>query len=362
MAEEQQNQEQQRSSVDRVNDLINKAQSARKNYKRARAAYNAFKAGRAGMAAVQAGVATQGGVAAGGGAAATSPAWGTAAVVILIIILVIIVFIIVFAGGQNVKAGTPQDCTTIGGTCSSSTTCADIPETDPDTTGAICSDAAKSTCCVPPPPPLPAGCTQYASDPKAGLKTVFNVEATNGSTTDYTKLLGYLCDAARAPNFIGLLTNGGRVLKVYLNNTSNTDGVCSGYSPFDTNTVYFGPWTCGASQRNMEHFVLHEFGHVIYYRNDFLAIRYPLGILRRTNISCYDSAGYLITYSLSGSCSVSDDAGRIKRESFAESMAEYIIPLFTSAGRCSRVISNFPVTCDNTYAWFKTNVFGGYTY
>lgn len=335
------------SYVDRANEAYKNTLRLKKAYKKARrlrTAANVVRGVRAGVATTQT-------------AAATWEIWVPALIIGLIVFLVVITVIIVFIGGQNVKAVTPQDCADIGGTCSSQATCSDVPNSQPDTT-VTCSDAAKPTCCLPP-VELPANCSTYASDPLAGLKNIFNINVSGGNTTDYTKLLRYLCDAARAPNFTPLLTNGGRVLKVYLNDMSNTRGACSGHAPLDTNTVYFGPWTCGASERSMKHLVLHEFGHVIYYRNDTLTMRYPYRLLTRTDSSCY-SAGYLITYPNSGSCASSDVSPL--RESFAESIAEYIIPISTSAGYCSRVISNFPVTCDNTYAWFKDNAFLGYTY
>lgn len=147
MDDNQDNQEQRKSSVDRVNDLINKGQSVRKNAQRLKNAYRGIKAARTAATAARTGaMALQGTAAAGEAAVATSPVWGTAAVIILIILLIIVVFVIVFAGAQSVKGGTPQDCIAIGGTCGTTCQSPNIL----DTSGASCSASLgqNQVCCV----------------------------------------------------------------------------------------------------------------------------------------------------------------------------------------------------------------------
>lgn len=138
---EQQDQQQQASSVDRVNQVYDNALRLRRAYKKVkglRTAVNAFRAARAGATALQ-------------GAAATSPAWGTAAAIIILIILIISVFIIVFGGGDMAKSGAienevsyecPVDCQ------ATACTGTDIPDTN-----ATCSSAPTDVCCIPEPPP-----------------------------------------------------------------------------------------------------------------------------------------------------------------------------------------------------------------
>lgn len=155
MDRQQENNDRQKSSVDRVNQIYDNALRLRRTYKKTRGlrtAVNAFRAARAGTTVAQ-----------GAGAVAGGISGGTAAAIIflilLIIFLIIMIFVVIFGGNQNVNAGTPPECTTVGGTCSSQTTCSDVSNSQPDTTGATCTDATTPTCCVPlPPPPSGTGC------------------------------------------------------------------------------------------------------------------------------------------------------------------------------------------------------------
>ncbi|HYM65521.1 MAG TPA: hypothetical protein VES68_03505 [Candidatus Sulfotelmatobacter sp.] len=151
--ENEQERSRQRSSVDRVNDLIDKAKQAR-NIKKG---YKAFKTARKGHAAIEAGGALLEGGETVGGAVIGGAGIGTAGAVLLIILfiigLIIIIFIVIFGGVQNTRAGVAA-CETLGGTCA--TSCQ--PPDTLDTTGASCSASlagVPQVCCISPQAPPP---------------------------------------------------------------------------------------------------------------------------------------------------------------------------------------------------------------
>lgn len=86
--EQDEQREQQKSSVDRANDLINKGQSVRNKYKKAKGIYRTIRAARTAAVAGQ-------GVTA---AAATSEVWVPVLVILLLLLLVVVIIVTIFSG------------------------------------------------------------------------------------------------------------------------------------------------------------------------------------------------------------------------------------------------------------------------
>jgi hypothetical protein len=117
VAEEQQNQ--QNSSVDRVNNLINKGRSTYNNAKRAKKIYKGVKTARGALAAGQAAGASGSAVA---GAAATSEVWvPVLAIVGLILLVVVVVVVIILMIFSNNPTPTCASLTASSDTTSAST-------------------------------------------------------------------------------------------------------------------------------------------------------------------------------------------------------------------------------------------------
>lgn len=394
----EQNQEQQRSSVDRVNDLINKSKSTYKNAKRAK---RGLQAGR-----VAAQVGRQAAIAAGQAATSTAGAWGPVAAIIIVLIVIIILFSVIIAVilGEPTNAVTPPDCVAdLGGTCYASTlgcpsdsdqdqsgarclalsnhdttqktccikkkTCAELsgtcesgpttcadPKTVPYTTATCTDDPLKPLCCA----PLTPDCAQYVSDPVTGLKNIFNIVPSGGSGSEYSTLFRIFCDAGKSSGYTAALKSGGNTLRVALNSPRNS---CSAYTPRGQDIIYLGPWTCGVGYSGLAHWILHESGHVIGYRSR-AGQAYPYSQLVGQDDACYSSAGFMISYSYPASSGVCSNGQSPSGESFAESISNYITykTARSSNPGCAVAINDFPTRCYDTYLWFKSSVFSGYNY
>lgn len=244
----QEEQKQRESSIDRVNSVIdggrnlyNKAQTAKKIYNTIKTARTAATAAQAGIEAAEAGIASaEAGGAVISGAAATSEVWVPA---LIILIGAVVFFIIIAAVITNVTGtssskdngaqanltttctGTcstdstcktvskssipdangatcqadsngnsqtccvqPQTCESIGGRCSATANCSDIPGTKPDTTGAICKDATTPICCVQPnkQPPIHFFCQYDPSYSNCSVTYFSNGACSNNSCNGNT--------------------------------------------------------------------------------------------------------------------------------------------------------------------------------
>ncbi len=373
-----QNQEQQKSSVDRVNDLINKGRSTYNNLKGGKKGYNAIKTARVarvGATAAQgAATAAGGATATAGGTAAvgTSPAWIVPALIMLLISLLIILIVIIFGGAQNTNAGTPPTCTSISGTCQAAgTTCAS--PNAPDTTGATCSAAATPLCCAPPPPSDTITCTQDpATNPAYCLKEVYNVIVSGESNNNNLYTIYSIFASTKSDKYRQLLRTGGQTLYIYV---PYCTGSC--ISLASTNSILLnGFFSLGLPYSSQQRLLIHESGHVICNRNGQLCNQFSNTTLAsQDGTACYQynssnctgsfRAGYFVkSYSLRYFC-YNPPPGQCweidaHNESFAEAIAGYLFRSIGISGyRCQITISDYPSQCANTYEWVKTNIYGG---
>lgn len=373
MDRQQENDNQQKSSVDRVNQVYDNALRLRRAYKKTkglRTAVNAFRAARAGATVAQ-----------GAGAVAGGISGGTAAAIIflilLIIFLIIMIFVVIFGGNQNVNAGTPPECTTIGGTCG--TTCQSPNVLD--TSGASCSASLTGetqVCCVPPPPPdTGTAPTCDTNNPVKSLKDNFNIAVTGTSNnTLLSKICFAFAYASKSSGYLSKLIATGNTL--YINAVSDTK--CWAFTPDQNHITLHNGGCASLSQTSITYLLIHESGHVIADRNPRLYQNYPHSSLAQSDTTCWQyssttctgslRAGYFLkSYPLRyyctgwGGCVTQINA---RSESFAESVVDYLTS--TSywktgmAGLCARTISSFSSTCSNTFSWLKNNVYGGYTF
>lgn len=307
-----------------------------------------------GKMAVRAGA--QAAVAAGQTLVSTAPAWGIPALILFIIIIVVI---IIFGGGQNVKAGNPQDCTTIGGTCSSQPTCSDVPDSQPDTTS-ICSDTSKPTCCV---AKSILDCTpaNAAKSLKDGLNIVVTGAANNDQISTICKIYSKVIVS---PLYKQLLTCGGNQLTIALVNTSGSISL-GGPNLIQLN----GFFASGKNDASRENLLIHESGHVMKNRNCLrVSQQYEndYSNLVSSDGACYN-LGYVRSYPLrlgTFRCNPGLITGITSTsESFAEQIADYVTyKYFTNPTgfRCSQSLQSvYMSVCSNTYTWVRSNIFGG---
>lgn len=338
------------SYVDRANEAYKNALRLKKAYKKARrlrTAANVVRGVRAGVATIQT-------------AAATWEIWVPALIIGLIVFLIITTVVIIFGGTQqNVNAGTPQDCATIGGTCSSQTTCSDVPDSQPDATS-ICSDTSKPTCCM---PKSILDCTpaNAAMSLKNSLNIVVTGAANNNQISTICKIYSKV---VVSPLYKQLLTCGGNQLTIALVNTSG--GISLGGPNLIQLNGFFASDKNYASQENL---LIHESGHVMKKRNCLrVSQQYENAYsnLVSSNGACY-SLGYVKSYPLrlgTFPCNPGLITGiNSTSESFAEQIADYVTyKYFTNPTgfRCSQSLQSVYVSvCSNTYAWVKNNIFGG---
>lgn len=341
-----------KSGVDRANELINRARQARKLQKGLKGANQSLRAARAARTAATA-VQT---------AAATSEIWIPALIIGVIIFLIIVVIVIIFGGAKQEEiAPTSQDCTAIGGTCSSQTTCSDVPNSQPDAT-TTCTDSAKPTCCVPPPAPTETcglSCDDLNINPALCLKQNFNVVVNNGTNQQKIDVYKMLAYASKSCEYKRLLMKGGETLTIRMNDYGVV--ACAGYTPTE-NLIRLGP--CSISYSARKYLLIHESGHIIKDRNPGLYQRYPLTTLRTQDARCYSPDGFLISYPLRVSCSYSTTAYTKRSEGFAEGIADYsnYMSYNPTGTYCAVALTRFPTQCPKTYNWFNINIFAGYEY
>ena len=372
MGEDERNQEEQKKSgIDNAHDLVDNARTtqrgARNLYKGARKLNKVLKAARAARTAA-AGV--QAGAAAVEGAVATAPVWGTAAVVALII-LIIVLFIIVFSGGDThepIGPGALPECATIGGACSSQTTCSDVPNGQPDST-ATCTDSTKPTCCVPPPPSTGTLCQDLTpANPATALLQDWNVVVRGTSNiANLTTIYKIFC-STNSSNYKRLLKRGGNTL--YIDVPYCTSDCISGASI--NNIRLNGFFSLGLPFNSQRKLLIHESGHVICRRNGTLCNQFSETTLARLDgTACYQynsssclgyfrGGNFLKSYSLRYYCQKCWGGITAHNESFAEAIANYLFTRSGSTGhRCSITIYDVQSQCKNTNNWVKTNIYDG---
>lgn len=324
------------SYVDRANEAYKNALRLKKAYKKARrlrTAANVVRGVRAGVATIQT-------------AAATWEIWVPALIIGLIVFLIITTVVIIFGGTQqNVNAGTPQDCATIGGTCSSQTTCSDVPDSQPDATS-ICSDTSKPTCCSP-----KSSLTCDPDNPALSLSQNFNVTA---ATTDKSQLLeicAILAIPSQSSSYQNLLKRAGPTRIDFNNNpcgaTVHADGSITLKSFFTGCNAFTRKWI-----------LIHETGHVLAINYGGLWDRFfaSSGAYYPHDPTCYTVYGgsyYLRTYP----AAAVGGGGGGKAESFAESLLAYVLPSYASGKGL-----NYQSSCPVGFSWEKSNIFGDYVF
>lgn len=134
-----------------------------------------------------------------------------------------------------------------------------------------------------------------------------------------------------------------------------TSGGCAGRTSGDD----FRIGDC--SNHSLPYFYVHEMGHVIRNNHDSLRVYFEnsLSALIKADKNCY-SGQFLKTYLLRSGVDP-------KSESFAEAIALYYLGgkkglLDPSRGFFGQPINNFQSECPATYAWVKSNIFGGYDF
>ncbi len=385
--------ERQESSSERVNDLIDKGGSTYENAKRVKrggkAAGKAVSQGGKMAARASAAAARAAAQAWAQVAAATSETW----ISILLIAVGVILFLFIITGvisflfddqktaglcsgscritclssetqdtngvcspsptGENQVcciSTTKLACSDVAGQCVSGPTC---PSGTEENT-ATCNDSAASLCCT------PISDDTCDTDPDTYLKRNFNA-VVMGTTrlSDKTYVCNTLVHNSKAANYKRLLTNGG-TLTIRLND-SGID-YCGGLAE-GANLIRLGP--CNAPLINKMYLLTHESGHMISKRNSTFFNRYTWTLLRSQDSSCYSRDGFLISYPLRYYCNGVDYRRYVdaRKESWAESIATYIYySSYIPRGFCAVPLTRFPTQCDNTYAWFENNFFGGYNF
>ena len=387
--------EQQQSSSERVNDLIDKGQSVYENAKRVKrggkvagkvASRGGRLAARASAAAVRA--AAQAGTEV---AAATSETW----IPILLIIFAVLLFLAILTGAITILFDDHEvDTNLCSGVCR--TRCLSSETEDPSgTCSPMSTTGVDRVCCIPssdlecirdvggfchPGPDCPSGtiesratcnnagtqCCITASDdtcdtdPDKYLRQNFNVVVT-GTTrlSDKSYVCNTLVHNSKAASYKSLLTNGG-TLTIRLNDPGIQ--YCGGRVE-SINLARLG--TCNLPLINKMYLLTHESGHIIARRNPGLRNRYPWTLLRGQDSSCYSRPdGFLVSYPLRYICHGERYTGIDPRgESWAESIATYIYySSYAPSGYCSVPLTSFPTQCNDTYAWFENNLFGGYNF
>nr|MBI5455740.1 hypothetical protein [Candidatus Levybacteria bacterium] len=407
MDRQQENNDQQKSSVDRVNDLINKGQSARKNYKRGRAAGQAGKM--AGRMAVQAG--RQVVVAAGEAIVSTAPVWGIPALILLIIIIVVI---IIFGGGQNTTGVVEGDCggistSSLDATPANPTTltavnCKNVQPpltykwTSSDTAGNLSNPTGETTIYTPSSATIKdvtivlticnatnalecstdsviingttlSNCTlDYTQYPAECLKQVFNVVVKNESNKSRLITIYKIFASTNSDTYKNLLRKGGNVLYIDVPYcTSDCISVTSA-----NNIKLSGFFSSGLSYNSQRYLLIHESGHVITGRNRQLSDSFDNN--RYANMdgtACYQYNSTYCTKSFRGGNFVRSYSLRYycdrtcwtdisaQHEAFAEAIANYAVGTRNTYYRCSIPILDVKSQCPNTNAWIKNNIYGG---
>lgn len=370
MAQEENQQEQSRqdqpSSVDRANEVYRNTLKLRRTYKKVkglRTTVNAFRAARAGVAAVQTGGAAL------EGAAATSPIWAPASVIGLIILIIVVTLIILFGGGQNVNAGTPDACASIGGYCNTgSCTSPDLM----DTSGASCSASLTGQpqiCCIP--PSTSTGCsappTCASGDYLSCLKNQFGITMKGTySSNDLNIVFNGFAVGFKYPIFLTWFKSVRPTVTI------------SPYSTCPSNLWCDGAWatvTAGAqmtlyqkflsaSSRYQRVVLVHEAAHMAMQAsstaNNTQYTLYANAYTNRLNRSCYSSLGILKTYPANLIPLSQLTYDRKVHESWADSVADSVLcPANTtcpSNGGGGTSIYDFPGTCSYIYNYVKTSL------
>lgn len=310
MVGNQDNQEQQgqpNSSVDRVNQVYDNALRLRRAYKKVkglRTAVNAFRAARAGATALQ-------------GAAATSPAWGTAAIIGLIILIIVVTLIIIF--GSEGSATNPEGCYTIA-----------APDTNPA--------------------PVSATVDDY-----------FTISGgTSGQKDAIRTITMYSLKYPKLPPLLRVGTKG----KIRIKISSAQDNGGGGWLTTDRTTgiiTVYQKYFSG-SKYTQNFYINHEIGHIVYNRNAGLTDGF-YGASHPYDTKCYDSEGYIKTFPTSLH---RNEVSAPEHESFAEAYADTIFCKTnqtcrytgSNPGSGDGSIDNFPGTCSHAYSWMTNNVLG----
>ncbi len=140
MDRSQENDQQQKSSVDRVNDIINNARDLQNKYKNLKKDYKAYKRTRTAATAVRTGVS----LAQAGAATASSSSSGaiiTAGGIFLLFLIIFIIIIVILIGAPK-----NNSCENSGGTCGPASACASPGTVDPSLS--CSSGAATDVCCI----------------------------------------------------------------------------------------------------------------------------------------------------------------------------------------------------------------------
>lgn len=347
---EQQDREQQPSSVDRANDLINKAKDARNAYRGLKGARGAA-------------TATRGAAAVGQAAVATSEIWAPILLVfaVFIIIVVLISTVVSLISGGGTDQEITYSCSSIGGTCSATSTCQSPNTLDPS---ASCS-ATLPFCCAPAreiDPTVPdcatvdqrlkqdlnakvvrgekwecAGCASgYAKYPQT---------PTCEAKQDFWKTWGRL---AKSASYAKRLKSVEYRAELFYNNSYPKS---FGYTAWTYKTQLLNAIRIYSSSYPVAAFwVTHETQHMITKRDSRLENSFDVNYLKNNGDgSCY-IGNYLKTYGCIGCSGISPI-----RESISEAVALYV---YNKKG----TIVDFKRQCPATYRWIRYHLFPDYEY
>lgn len=388
----------QKSSVDKVNDFINRGRSTYQDAKRLKTLYRGIRAVRT-------------------VAQASNPASLSVVAIIFVVLLLAFGFISLFGGGgggagdtSDVSGGgcqgiladsydatpsnpvtlTAVNCENIPTPVTYAWTTSDTADTLSDPTGetttytpssstikdvvitlTMCSTVSSGACSsdsITINASSLLTCTlDYTLYPAACLKEVFNIVVHNDSNISHLATIYKIFASTNSENYRRLLTNGGNVLNIYIQACSSSCISLGGINTI-TLTGFFTRNLPYSSQRGL---LIHESGHVIGKRNPGVKSEFDnVSLSQQDGSGCYayDSSScrpsltrqFIRSYALryycpaySSSC-VSIDA---HSESFAEAISNY---LFISKGGgiyCSVKINDYPAQCPNTYMWTKNNIY-----
>jgi hypothetical protein len=378
MAEDEIKKEQ-KSSTERTKEIIDRAHDAQKNINRARTgARVASQTGRAGaQAAAQVGRAGAQAAAQGAAAAAEATAGAVSAaatseitvpliliVIGVIFLLMVITSIIGLMTDEKVNAGSdlPVSCSDIGGTCSAQSNCSDIPNSQPNNSGA-CSDTTKPTCCVTASQACGASPTCPTGNYLNCIQNQFGVTMGGSYTaSDLNKIFNGFAIGFQYPTFLTWFKAAHPSVTVSSLPTCPSSLWCSGaWATVESGAKMTLYQNFLNSAPAYQHYVLvHEAGHMAAQANQSAGnaqyTLYSNGLTRNSN--CYNGSGVLLTYPVNVVPGNQLTYDRKVAESWAESIADTVFchanTSCPSNGGGGAPISNFPGTCSYIYNYVKS--------
>jgi hypothetical protein len=310
-------------------DSINNSASIAKWGKRALHPNETFNALRGALGLGQAGASATGATAAAGGAEATAGAGGVFAglggpIFIGLAVVLLVSALMIFSGGAPAPV--------VGG----------------DLGSPLPSGVEPSI--------FPSGPPVDPTSAVARLKSDFNITLVGGTSQQAVSIYNYLSKYLSYPYALTLLR--GATPKITIVNgpcPSNLGGGCHASTNSSGDVIlYTAFW--GDLVTTQQKYLIHEMGHAIGNTNNSLQVNlYKQVHDAGLDSTCFNSSEIIKTYPINPA-SPNDPV----HETFAESIAD---SLSCGSGTCGgpgggggTAISNFPVTCSNTYRYLINNV------